>query len=106
MLQSVDDFLLTSKFFPDWFVTNKKIKKLYSALFTDDDILFFDEDSGCVTFSSEEMGILSVDLNNINLHHTTVMKMILKLLFMSYLWLGTTMHWSPCICFGLRFIRY
>ena len=30
-------------------------------------MLFVDEDSGTVTFSSDEMGILSVDLNNINL---------------------------------------
>ena len=30
-------------------------------------IYFFDEDYGNVTFSSDEMGILSVNLNNINL---------------------------------------
>ena len=42
------------------------IKKLYNALFADDDILFFDEDSGNVTFASDEMDILSVNLNNIN----------------------------------------
>ena len=30
-------------------------------------IYFFDEDFGNVTFSSDEMGILSIDLNNINL---------------------------------------
>ena len=42
------------------------IKKLYNALFSDIDILFFDEDSANVTFSSEEMGIFSSDLNNIN----------------------------------------
>ena len=42
------------------------IKKLYNALFADIDILFFDEDSGNVTFSSEEMGIFSLDLNNID----------------------------------------
>ena len=41
-------------------------KKNY-ALFTDEDIIFFDEDSGNVTFSSDEVGILSVDLNNISL---------------------------------------
>ena len=37
---------------------------LYSA---DDYTLFFDEDSDNVTFSIDEIGILSVDLNNINL---------------------------------------
>ena len=44
------------------------IAKLYNALFTDDDILFFDKDSGNVTLSSDEMGILSVNLNNFNLN--------------------------------------
>ena len=34
--------------------------------FTNDDILFFDEDSGNATFPSYEMVILSVDLYNIN----------------------------------------
>ena len=43
------------------------IKKLHNTLFTDDDILFFDEDSGNVRFSSDEMDIPSVDLININL---------------------------------------
>ena len=33
--------------------------------FTNDDIHFFDEVSGNVRFSSDEMGILSVDLSNI-----------------------------------------
>ena len=28
---------------------------------------FFDEDSGNVIFSSDELGVLSIDLNNINL---------------------------------------
>ena len=43
------------------------IKKLYNALYTDDGPLFLDEDSGDVTFCCNEMGILSVNLNNINL---------------------------------------
>ena len=37
------------------------IKKLDNALFGDDDIVFFDEDSGDVTFSSDKMGIVRVD---------------------------------------------
>ena len=48
--KAFDDFLPALKFVPDWF-----------------DILFFDEESGNVTFSSDEMGVLSVDLKNINL---------------------------------------
>ena len=35
------------------------IKKLYSALFADDDITFFDRDSGNVIFLSDEMVILT-----------------------------------------------
>ena len=54
------------KFNPDWFVTSKMIKKLYTALYADDDSLFFDEDSVNVIFCCNEMGILSVNLNNIN----------------------------------------
>ena len=50
--KSVDGFLPAIKFVPDWF------KKLRTALFADDDILFVDEDSRNVTFSSDEMDIL------------------------------------------------
>ena len=63
----VNDILPPLKLDPDWFVANKMIKKLHNALLADDDILFFDEDSGNVIFSSDEMSIFSVDLNNINL---------------------------------------
>ena len=66
------------------------IKKRYNALFSDDDILFFDGDSGNVTFSSDEMSILSVDLNIINLDEANFLKMILKLSFMLDFWLTTT----------------
>ena len=62
----VDNLLSTLKFVSDWFVTSKMIKKLYNALFADDDILFFDEDSGNDTFSSDEIGILSAIVDNIN----------------------------------------
>ena len=48
--EAVDDCLSALKFVPDWFVTYKMIRKLLEALFTNDDILFFDEDFGKVTF--------------------------------------------------------
>ena len=51
----INEFLLSSKFVPDWFPINKMIKKCYNALFAD------------ATVSSNEMGILRVDLNNVNL---------------------------------------
>ena len=63
---AVDDFLPALKFVADWFVTGKIIKKLHDALFSDDDILLFYEDCRNVTFSSDEMGILSKDFNDNN----------------------------------------
>ena len=43
------------------------IKKLSTALNVDENILYFNEDSGNVVFNCNEMGILNIDLNNINL---------------------------------------
>ena len=63
------------------------IEKLDDDLFFIDDIIFVNEDSKYVILFSDEMGNLSVDLN-INLDDVDFDKMILKLLFMSHLWLG------------------
>ena len=49
------------------FVASKMIKKHNTVLYADDGLLFFDEYSGGVTFCCNEMGILIVNLNNINL---------------------------------------
>ena len=65
----VDDFLLALKFVPNWLVTSKMIKKLLTALYVDDNILYFNEDSGDAILSCNKMGILSVDIN-INLDDT------------------------------------
>ena len=65
--KAVDDFLPALKFVPDWFATSKMIKKLSTALYADNGLLFFDEDSGNDTFCCNEVGMLSVNLNNINL---------------------------------------
>ena len=82
--RAVDYFLPAIKLVPDSLVTSNMIKKLYSALFTDNDIFFFDEYSGNATFSSAY-------LNNINIILTLMilifMRTILKLLFLSDLWL-------------------
>ena len=45
----------------------KMIKNLDTALFAYDVIIFFDEYSGNFTFATDEMGILCVNLYNINL---------------------------------------
>ena len=41
------------------------VEKICHVLFANDDIVFFDEDFGIVTFPVNEMGILSLDLNKI-----------------------------------------
>ena len=43
--KAVDASLLALNFVPDWLVTNKMIEKLDNAVFTNEDIAFFDEDS-------------------------------------------------------------
>ena len=58
------------KLVPDRFVTNKMIKKLYAAFCADENIIYFDEDSDNVLIFLNEMGILNIDLNNINLDNT------------------------------------
>ena len=48
-------------------VTSKTIKKLNEYLFSNNDIIFVNEVSNYVTLFSNEMGILSAGLSNINL---------------------------------------
>ena len=43
------------------------IKKLYTALYADENILSLKEDSGNIIFSCNGIGTLNIDLNNINL---------------------------------------
>ena len=63
----VDDSQAALKFIPDWFVTSKMIKNRFTALYADDYTVYFDKDSGNATFFCNEMGNLSIDLNNSNL---------------------------------------
>ena len=69
--EAVDDFLPALNVVHDLFVTNKMVSKLFTALYADGNILYFDnilyEDSGNVVFNCNEVGILNIDLNNINL---------------------------------------
>ena len=46
------------------------IKKLFPALCTDDNIFYFNGDSSNAIFSCNEMGVLSIDLNNTSLDET------------------------------------
>ena len=62
--KTIDDFLPTLGFVPDWFVT-RMIKRLDDALFSNDDLIFVNKDSNNLTFFSYEMGITSVDIIDI-----------------------------------------
>ena len=42
--EAVDDSIATFKLIPDWFVTNKVIKKRFTALRADGNIIYFHED--------------------------------------------------------------
>ena len=68
MKKPFDDSLAALKLIPDSFVTSKMIKKIYAALYADENTLYFNEDPDDVTFCCDEMGLNnSVNLNNINL---------------------------------------
>ena len=63
--------LAALKLIPNWFVTSKMIKKLYTAFQADDCLLFLDEDSGDDTFCCTEMSIVCVNLKNDNLDNSS-----------------------------------
>ena len=65
--KAVDDSLAAFKLILGWFVTSKIIKKYFTALYADENILYFNEDSGNAVFSCNEIGILNIDLSNIDL---------------------------------------
>ena len=67
--EAVDDSLAVLKVIPDWFITNKIIKKPFTALYADENIFCFNVDSGNVVFNYNEMSILNIYLGNINLHN-------------------------------------
>ena len=69
--EALDDCLAALKFVPDCFVTSKVNKKNFStALYTDDNILYFNKVSDNVVFSCNVISILNKDRSNINLDDT------------------------------------
>ena len=64
--EAVDDPLAALRLIHYWFGTSRMIKKLYFALCTDENVLYFNEDSGNFIFSCNEMGILNKHLSNFN----------------------------------------
>ena len=68
--KAVDDCLAPLKLVLDWFLTSKMITILFTALYADESILQFNEDSNNVVFSCNELGILNINLDSINLNNT------------------------------------
>ena len=56
---------MDGQFVPDWLFTNKILEN--DVAFSNDDIDLRDIDSGIVTFLSVEIGVITMDFNNINL---------------------------------------
>ena len=64
------------------------IKKLFTAFYANENILYFDKDFGNVIFNYKEMGILNTDPNCINLDDNNFDEDDSGILFMSDFWLG------------------
>ena len=64
--KAVDDSLAALKLIPDQFFKSNMINKFFPALYVDENILYFNEDSD-VVFHCYEMDFLTIDVNNINL---------------------------------------
>ena len=65
--EAADDSPASLKLIVEWFVLSKIIRKLFTALYANENILCFNEDSGDAVFNCNETGILNIDLNNISL---------------------------------------
>ena len=65
--EGINDSLAALKLIPDWFVTSKMIEKRFTTLYTYKNILCFNKDSGNAVFNYNEMGIVNIDLHNMNL---------------------------------------
>ena len=58
--EAVDDSPAALKLILNWFVASKMTENLYTDLYTDENILYFNEDSGDVVFSCNEMSSLNI----------------------------------------------
>ena len=88
--KAVDSCLLALEFVPDWFVTSRMTKKVDSAVFTNDYIVFGDLDSNFVTFFSRDICLNSITLEILVLMMIILIIVIQKLLILLDLWVGIT----------------
>ena len=86
--EAADDYLAALKFIPDCFVRTKMIKKLLTTLYADDNILYFKEILVMSCFLVMKLVFLGQILIILALTILIMLKMTLKLLFMSEFWFG------------------
>ena len=80
--KDVDDSIATLGLIPDQFIASKMIIKLSTASCADENILYFNEDSGNIVSNCIEMSILNIDFVALILI-IILIKVILILLFLS-----------------------
>ena len=68
--KAVDNCMAALKLVAHWLVTSKMIKKIFTDLYVDENIVYFNEYFSSAVFNCNEMDILNTDLNNINLRDT------------------------------------
>ena len=56
--EAVNDSLAALKLIPDCFVTSKMIKKLFTALYAGENILYFNEYFGDAVYNYNKMGLI------------------------------------------------
>ena len=67
--EAVDNCLSALKLVPDWCIKSEMIKKLFTALYADKNILCFNEGSDDTVFKCSGMDILNIDLNDIDINN-------------------------------------
>ena len=64
--KAVDSYLLILKLFSDWILTSKMIEKFDSGVLSNNDIVIDEIDSDFVTFFSNDIGLNSITLDNLD----------------------------------------
>ena len=65
--EAINSHLLILKLVPDWFIINNMIEKLDNSVFSNYDVIFGVLDYDLVTFFSNDIGLNSINLNNVDL---------------------------------------
>ena len=81
--EAVGDSLAALKLIPDWFVTSKMIKNLLASLYADENMIYFNEDSGNVPTGIKMERVFLIRILIILILIIILKKMVLIPLFLS-----------------------